>query len=136
GSRAQTASIQPSAPRDGSAKVSSPRSAEAARYERLDHAGDDNAVDRFTLADIGKYTGREGQAAKAEFERLGTNAIPALVRGLNRSAKIAHSCPVAEIYRKLDQLLSKTDDPYLLLYALENTGRGVHPRAEHWQQII
>src|SRR5262249_43563311 len=89
-----------------------------------------------TQADIGKYAGRQAEAAKAEFARLGTDAIPALIRGLNRSAKIAHSCPVAEIYRKLDKLLAETDEPYLLLYALENTGRGVHPRAEHWQQII
>jgi hypothetical protein len=137
GATAPAESIQASPRGDGSAKVSAPRSAEMVRYERLAGAnGDDALVARFTLADIGKLTGRQGEEAKAEFKRLGTEAIPALVRGLNRSANIAHSCPVAEIYRKLDELLARTDDPYLLLYVLENTGRGVHPRAEHWQQIV
>jgi len=134
---APAAMIQPSARRDGSAKVSAPRSAESALYEGLSE-GDahDALIDRFTQADIGQLRGRQGQEAKEDFAKLGTDAIPALVRGLNRSAKIAHSCPVTEIYRKLDQLLARTDDPYLLLYALENTGHGVHPRAEHWQQIV
>jgi hypothetical protein len=112
-------------------------SAAAARYARLEGRGDfDGIVERFSQADVGLLTGAAGQRAKYEFGRLGESAIPALVRGLNRSTKFSESCPVLVISKKLDELLAKTDDPYLLLYALENVGRGVHPRAHHWQQLV
>src|SRR5262249_10279778 len=54
----------------------------------------DRIVDRFILYDIGRLRGVEGQQALQEFNRLGPDAIPAMVRGYNRACTIEASCPV------------------------------------------
>lgn len=85
----------------------------------------DELIDRFIAADIGKLTGEEAKKATREFEKLGPDAIPALIRGLNRAAKIEASCPAAVITRKLGRMLAVTEDRELLDYARENIGIGV-----------
>src|SRR5688572_30752368 len=48
----------------------------------------DGIIDRFILYDIGQLRGEEGQKAVREFAKLGPEAIPALIRGINRAAAI------------------------------------------------
>jgi hypothetical protein len=85
----------------------------------------DAIVDRFIEADLGKLTGVEGDRAKDEFRNLGPDAFFALVRGLNKSAKIDMKCPAVLIAQKLNAQISKSNDVELLQYARENVGAGV-----------
>jgi len=48
----------------------------------------DDAVDRFIQYDMGQLRDEEGRKAVKEFRELGPEAIPGLIRGLNRAAKI------------------------------------------------
>src|SRR5262245_24587783 len=57
----------------------------------------DRIINRFILADTGRLKGAEARKAVKEFEALKPEAIPALIRGLNRAAMIEHSCPVTVI---------------------------------------
>ena len=92
--------------------------------EQEDHL--DEIIDRFIQYDTGKLRGVEGQKALKEFEKLGTEAIPALIRGLNRAANIDHSCPVLVISKKLHKMLMSSDDPQLLDFAHDEIGAGVN----------
>jgi hypothetical protein len=85
----------------------------------------DKIIDRFMLADIGVITGEEAKAALNDLIRLGPEAIPALIRGVNRAAAIEHSCPVVVIAQKLQRLLLSSDDMQLLDFARDNIGAGV-----------
>jgi hypothetical protein len=87
----------------------------------------DEIVDRYILFDIGRLQGKEGAKALKDFKALGPEAIPSLVRGLNRAAKIEHSCPVVVIAQKLGRLLSASEDPELMEYVKDNIGSGVGP---------
>jgi hypothetical protein len=82
----------------------------------------DQIVNRFIDADIGKLRGDEVKKAKKEFEKLDLDAVPALIRGLNRAAKIEGSCPAVLIAEKLTKLLAGSEDPELLEFAHENIG--------------
>ncbi len=90
----------------------------------------DRIIDRFIEQDTGKLTGEEGKKARLAFEKLGPEAIPALIRGLNRAAKIDHSCPALVIARKLSRMLGTSEDLELLEFARENIGAGV-TRSRH-----
>lgn len=85
----------------------------------------DDLIDRFMQADIGRLRGLEGRRAVEEFDALKSEAIPALIRGLNRAATIQHSCPVLMISKKLTGLLLASEDPVLLEYARDEIGAGV-----------
>jgi len=85
----------------------------------------DEIIDRFMLYDIGRLQGDAAKKALKDFKDLGPEAIPALVRGVNRAAKIEHSCPVVVIAQKLGKLLVASDDQELLEYARDNIGAGV-----------
>ena len=54
----------------------------------------DEIVDNFILYDTGA---RRNDKYRSDFETLGVEGIPGLVRGLNKSAKMSHSCPVSMI---------------------------------------
>jgi hypothetical protein len=82
----------------------------------------DRVIDRFIQYDIGA---RRDPQALADFKRLGPESIPALIRGLNKSAKMSHSCPATVIGTKLNQLLMATEDEEVLDFARENIGAGV-----------
>lgn len=86
----------------------------------------DEVVDRFILFDTGKLRGAEGQQAYRDFANLGPEAIPALLRGLNRSAAINHSCPVTVIAAKLNKLLLTSNDVKLLEFARDEIGSSVY----------
>ncbi len=85
----------------------------------------DAIIDRFIRFDTGKLRGPEGQKALKEFEALGREAIPALIRGLNRAVEIDHSCPTLVISRKLNRMLMASQDVVLLEYARDEIGAGV-----------
>lgn len=85
----------------------------------------DVIIDRFMLYDIGRLQGREGAKALKAFKDLGPEAIPSLVRGLNRAATIEHSCPVVVIAQKLGRLLAASDDQELMEFVKDNIGSGV-----------
>jgi hypothetical protein len=85
----------------------------------------DEIVDRFMLYDIGRLQGQEGAKALKAFRDLGPEAIPALVRGLNRAAAIEHSCPVVVIAQKINRLLAASDDEELFEFVKDNIGSGV-----------
>jgi hypothetical protein len=87
----------------------------------------DQVIDRFMLYDIGTLRGAEGAAALREFKSLGPEAIPALVRGINRAARLQESCPVVVIAEKLQRMLLASDDPELLEFARDNIGSDVGP---------
>lgn len=87
----------------------------------------DEIVDRFIQYDIGRLQGRDGAKALKEFKDLGAEAIPSLVRGLNRAAAIEHSCPVVVIAQKLGRLLAASDDQELMEFVKDNIGSGVGP---------
>ncbi|MFO0879418.1 MAG: hypothetical protein U0840_18890 [Gemmataceae bacterium] len=85
----------------------------------------DEVIDQFILADTGQLRGPEARKAMAAFDKLGMESVPALIRGLNRSARINHSCPVLMISKKLATLLGKSDDPVLLDFARDEIGATV-----------
>jgi hypothetical protein len=85
----------------------------------------DRVIDRFIDYDIGRLRGEEGKKALAEFKRLGPEATPALIRGINRAARIDGSCPAVTIAKKLSYFLKTTNDSELLEFARENIGAGV-----------
>ena len=85
----------------------------------------DGIINRFIQFDTGRLAGAEGKKAVADFQKLGPEAIPALIRGLNRAATIEASCPAVTIARKLAALLKSSQDLELLEFARENIGAGV-----------
>jgi hypothetical protein len=85
----------------------------------------DEIINRFIKYDIGQLRNEEGKKALREFEKLGPEAIPAMIRGLNRAAKMNHSCPTSIIAKKLTRMLAASADKELLLFAQENVGAGV-----------
>src|ERR1700681_4975077 len=58
--------------------------------EEEDHL--DKVIDRFMLFDTGQLKGEEGKTALQDFMNLGPEAIPALIRGINRAAVMNQSC--------------------------------------------
>jgi hypothetical protein len=90
----------------------------------------DRIIDRFIKFDTGRLGGAEGKKALAEFQKLGPDAIPGLIRGLNKAAQIDASCPALTIGKKLAAMLRASKDPELLEFARENIGAGV-TRTKH-----
>jgi hypothetical protein len=85
----------------------------------------DRVIERFIAYDTGKLPGAEGKKALAEFQKLGSESTFALIRGMNRAARIEHSCPAVTIARKLQRILMSSTDVELLEFARENIGVGV-----------
>ena len=90
----------------------------------------DNIIDRFMLFDTGQLKGDEGKKALSDFEKLGPEAIPALIRGINRAAVMENSCPTLVIAKKLTRMLSASDDAELLDFAYDNIAAGIE-RSQH-----
>jgi HEAT repeat protein len=91
----------------------------------------DAVVQRFILFDVGRLPGLPGRKAALDFEALGPDAIPALVRGLNHSATLDASCPVVSISDKLGRLLASCSDVELLTEVRDSIGKGVGPTLHH-----
>src|SRR5690242_11613313 len=52
----------------------------------------DKIIDQFILADTGKLKGPEAKTAMEDFRKLPPESIFALIRGMNKSATMDHSC--------------------------------------------
>jgi hypothetical protein len=102
----------------------------------IQSAEHDETVDRFIEYDIGRLRGAEGAQALREFQALGPEALPALVRGLNRSASLHASCPVGVIASKLISTLNSAMDPSLTRYAIDHIGDGVPQHAPHYRRLV
>jgi hypothetical protein len=85
----------------------------------------DGTINRFIEADVGKLRGDDYKKALQEFDKIGPEGIPALIRGLNKAATIEGSCPAVVIAKKLAKMLNATEDRELLQFARENIGAGV-----------
>ena len=94
----------------------------------------DTIIDRFMLFDTGQLKGDEGKKALADFEKLGPEAIPALIRGINRAAIMENSCPTLVIAKKLTRMLSASDDAELLDFAYDNIAAGIE-RSQHMRVL-
>jgi hypothetical protein len=90
----------------------------------------DDVINRFIQYDSGQIAGEDAKKARQEFEKLGPEAIPALIRGLNEAARIEHSCPAVTIAKKLGRMLLASEDAELLQFARENIGAGI-TRSRH-----
>jgi hypothetical protein len=82
-------------------------------------------IDRFIQYEMGKLDASEGGKAVAALKALGPEATPGLVHGLNRAANLGGSCPAVVLARKLDMLVSASNDRQLLDFVRENVGLGV-----------
>jgi hypothetical protein len=87
----------------------------------------DRIIDNFIKFDTGKLSGAEARKAKAEFDKLGPEAIPALIRGLNRAATIEDSCPAVVIAKVIARMVSGSNDTKLMDFVRDNVGAGVGP---------
>jgi hypothetical protein len=85
----------------------------------------DEIIGRFIQFDSGQLGSLDADKARRDFEKLGPEAIPALIRGLNEAAKIDYSCPAVTIAKKLGRMLEASRDRELLQFARENIGAGV-----------
>ncbi len=95
----------------------------------------DQIVDDFIAYDVGKLRGAAGAAARQRFAELGPEALPALVRGLNKAAGIHASCPVGVIAGKLITTLRTANDPSLREFAIANIGVGVPENAPRFSPV-
>lgn len=85
----------------------------------------DEIIDRYIQFDLGKLQGEDAKRAQQDFNKLGPEAIPALIRGINKAANIQASCPAVVIAKKLGGMLLASTDGQLLDFARENIGAGV-----------
>ncbi|HVX61489.1 MAG TPA: hypothetical protein VHC19_12830 [Pirellulales bacterium] len=128
---ARAARIPPPAPEQAETALQTPLPEAAAEEEkRLD-----DIVNRFIEFDVGRLQGEAGEKAKRSFDHLGPESIPALVRGLNKSAKIYASCPVVVISNKLSEAMDHNQDPTMLQYVAEHLGEQVPKNAPHLARI-
>ncbi len=95
----------------------------------------DRIVDRFIEYDLGRLPVSECPEARDNFDRLDKRALPALIRGLNKSARIPASCPVMVIAQRIRKMMRETHDPTALRYAVENIGRDVPKSAAHYKHL-
>src|SRR5260370_34151672 len=84
----------------------------------------DEVIDRFIQQDIGELRGEEGKKAVKEFRALGPEAIPGLIRGLNRASKIETTCPAVTLAKKLAVRLKASNNPDQLTFPRENVETG------------
>jgi hypothetical protein len=82
----------------------------------------DRIIDRFIEHDTGRK--RDPQALRDMLD-LGIEAIPAIIRGINKSAEMSHSCPIVMLSKKLKQLINLADDEEVTRFIRENVGAGL-----------
>jgi hypothetical protein len=91
----------------------------------------DKFLDKFVKYDIRADNRRpltpDEKKIVGEFNSLGLEAIPALIRTLNKSAKQSYSCPVVTIRDKLKSLIRQSEDERVLDYMRYEIGAGLEP---------
>ncbi len=92
----------------------------------------DAVIERFIEADTGKEKDpAKAKRAFAELNQLGPEAIFNLIESFNRAANMQASCPAVLLGKKIEMILSGTQDLELLAFAKENIGLDVQPRSRH-----
>jgi hypothetical protein len=109
-------------PDDKSSREPSPYAPSLPRLTDAEEKQIDDVIDRFLRQDVGQLKGKEAERAVRDFAALKAEAIPCLIRGLNRAAKNEHSCPCLLIAKKLERLLMASDDRELLQFARDEIG--------------
>jgi len=79
----------------------------------------DKIINWFILFDIGQH--RDPRAVQ-EFNKLGPEAIPALIRGLQKASRMQQSCPVGMIAKKLRTLIGASSDEEVLNFVQREVG--------------
>jgi hypothetical protein len=92
----------------------------------------DRIIDRFIDHDTGRK--RDPQALRDMLD-LGLEAIPALIRGINKSAQMSHSCPIVMLSKKLKQLVNVADDEEVTRFVRENVGAGLNRNNQYMPLI-
>ncbi len=116
--------------------------ASAAAQPDAGPTAEDRIVDDFIRYDIGQLPGEPGRRAYAAFNSLqGDAAVAALVRGVNKAARIGNSCPIIVICGRLQSLLPGTQNRDLLASAfrqLDSSGSGVYYAnyVENMRQLV
>lgn len=85
----------------------------------------DEVIENFIQWDIGKLKGDAGKKAVEDFSKLPPESIFNLIGGLNRAANMESSCPAVLIAKKVNSILSASDDLDLLKFAQQNIGADV-----------
>jgi hypothetical protein len=91
----------------------------------------DKMLNDFILHDIGEVPNYRTVVA---LRNMGPEAIPALIRALNRSAMMRDSCPVSMFHTKLTYLLSTSNDEEVLRLARASIGVGV--RGSRYERLL
>lgn len=82
----------------------------------------DKVINDFIAYDIASNS---APSAARQLDGLGAEAIPAIVRGINKSAGYSYSCPVTVLSAKLIDLIHKSGDPDVLRFIRTEVGAGV-----------
>lgn len=82
----------------------------------------DKIIDDFIRADAGQLKGEAKDRARDDFERLPSESIYALIRGLNRAALLDSPRPAQAMAKKTAAILRSSTDIGLLEFAHENIG--------------
>jgi hypothetical protein len=102
-------------------KADRPKTGRLGELSREEEEKLDAVLDRFVRHEV---CPRDPKGAE-ELKKLGPEAIPALIRGFNKAAGRSRECPVAEIAKRLKQLLKSSDDVKVLDFARDEIGAGV-----------
>jgi hypothetical protein len=94
----------------------------------------DDVVDGFILQAVGQLPGAKGKEALSAFDRLGTESVPALIRGLNRAASLRPSSPVTVLTEKLQGVL-RSCRPEMMELAIGQLGVGVSATGPHHHHL-
>ncbi len=94
----------------------------------------DQVVHQFIQYDIGQLPGPAGQQALMAFNRLGTESVPALIRGLNQAACLSASCPIIVLTHKLNTTLQNCG-PEMIELAISQLGVGVPSTAPYCRRL-
>jgi hypothetical protein len=109
-------------PDGGALRERSPYGPSLPRLTDAEEQKIEDTIERFLRQDIGQLKGEEARRAIRDFSALRQDAIPTLIRGLNRTAKLEHSCPCLLIGKKLERLLLASEDRELLEFARDEIG--------------
>jgi hypothetical protein len=96
----------------------------------------DAVVDKFIQHEIGKLPKAQEKQAKDDLYRLGPEAIFALVDGFNRAAQLESSCATVTIGKKIEIIISGTNDVDLILFVRENVAAGVDDKIKRKLPLV
>jgi hypothetical protein len=96
----------------------------------------DAIVNKFIQHEIGKLPKSQEKQAKDELYRLGPEAIFALVEGFNRAAQLESSCATVTIGKKIEIIISGTNDLDLIAFVRGNVAAGVADKVKRKLPLV